>query len=169
MNLRTPLYFLASIAPSFHIVQGHLRGGELDSASASDAAPNRALQSYSPIADGTCNGDGGACGCGMGGDGTLMTMNQFYGDSNDQQVSGCGGAFQLTSVQWDAEWGGSLSKFPSILASIGFSQAPSFYGWEDCCYHCGYNLQLAGKLTSGWFCEKDFFSTGIWLKGKDTH
>jgi hypothetical protein len=24
---------------------------------------------------------------------------------------------------------------------------------------------LAGRLSSGWYCEKDFFSTGIWLKG----
>ncbi len=111
-----------------------------------------------------CDGNGGACNCGMGGDGSVITMNRFYGDYNDEQVMGCGGAFALTGGSLSGQWGGSQD---SLAASIGidFSQGASYYGWEGCCYVCGANLQLAGRLSSGWYCEKDFFSTGIWLKG----
>jgi len=111
-----------------------------------------------------CDGNGGACSCGYGGDGAVITMNRFFGDSNDEQVMGCGGAFALTGASLSGQWGGTQD---SLAASIGldFSQGASYYGWEGCCYVCGANLQLAGKLSSGWYCEKDFFSTGIWLKG----
>jgi len=40
--------------------------------------------------------------------------------------------------------------------------------WESCCAVCGSNMQEAGQLTAGWSCKKDFFSTGIWLKGCST-
>ena len=37
--------------------------------------------------------------------------------------------------------------------------------WENCCNECGQQLERVGLLRSGWWCEKDFFNTGIWLKG----
>jgi len=37
--------------------------------------------------------------------------------------------------------------------------------WETCCQNCGTTLQNDNVLSPGWYCEKDFFSTGIWLKG----
>lgn len=119
-----------------------------------------------------CNGDGGACGCGLGGDGHLISMNRFWGDDNDEQVFGCGGAFALDGASWDAQWGGTLSESgpeANVLQSIGvsFSQGASFDGWEGCCLICGANLQMTGKISSGWYCQKDLFSTGIWLKGRN--
>jgi hypothetical protein len=99
-------------------------------------------------------------------------MNRFFGDNNDQKVHGCGGAFQLTGASLNQQWGGTLSSSgpeASVATSIGldFSQQTSADGWEGCCNICGFNLQMAGKISDGWFCEKDFFSTGIWLKGKN--
>jgi hypothetical protein len=107
-----------------------------------------------------CAGDGGACQCGQGGDGSLITLNRFWGDATDEQVFGCGGAFHLDGATLEAQYGGD----PTGSLGLSFSQADSFDGWEGCCYICGLNLQIAGKLSSGWYCEKDFFSTGIWLK-----
>ncbi len=120
-----------------------------------------------------CAGNGGACECGMTGNGNIITMDRFYGDNNDEQVMGCGGAFQLTGASWNTQWGGTLSETgpqASIMNTIGltFSQSASYDGWEGCCTICGLNLQLSGKLSSGWYCQKDFFSTGIWLRGKNT-
>jgi hypothetical protein len=37
--------------------------------------------------------------------------------------------------------------------------------WEAGCMTCAQNLVNAGKLSNGWRCVKDTFSTGIWLKG----
>lgn len=116
----------------------------------------------------TCVGDGGACGCGRGGDGKLITLNRFFGDDSDQQVWGCGGAFSLNGGTWGAEWAATTTGTSAgTKAGMDFSQQVSYDGWEGCCFICGANLQLAGKLSSGWYCEKDFFSTGIWLKGKN--
>ena len=120
-----------------------------------------------------CAGNGGACECGMTGNGNIITMDRFYGDNNDEQVMGCGGAFQLTGASWNTQWGGTLSETgpqASIMNTAGltFSQSASYDGWEGCCTICGLNLQLSGKLSSGWYCQKDFFSTGIWLRGKNT-
>lgn len=122
-----------------------------------------------PITD-FCTGDGGACGCGAGGDGSRITLNRFWGDDSDEQVWGCGGAFRLEAVTLDQQWGGTLTMEgpqAEVSRSLGltFGQEDSFDGWEGCCYICGANLQIAGKISSGWYCEKDFFSTGIWLKG----
>jgi hypothetical protein len=99
-------------------------------------------------------------------------MNRYYGDNNDEQVYGCGGAFQLSGADLDLQWGGALSqggREANIAAGLGlnFAQQESFDGWEGCCYICGVNLQIAGKISDGWYCEKDFFSTGIWLKGRN--
>ena len=111
---------------------------------------------------GSCNGDGGACECGSGGDGKRITLNRFWGDGSDEQVYGCGGAFHLSGADLSAQYG---SDGGSGAIGINFDQAASYDGWEGCCTICGMNLQIAGKLASGWYCEKDFFSTGIWLKG----
>ncbi len=109
-----------------------------------------------------CTGNGGACGCGESSDGaSKITMNRFWGDDNDEKVYGCGGAFRLDAVSWDAQWDGALSG----TFGTSFIQDASLDGWEGCCWICGVNLQMAGKLSDGWYCEKDFFSTGIWLKG----
>jgi hypothetical protein len=83
---------------------------------------------------------------------------------------GCGGAFKLDGASWSAQWGGTLSETgpeASVMQSVGltFSQSASYDGWEACALICGVNLQIAGKLSPGWYYEKDFFSTGIWLKG----
>jgi hypothetical protein len=103
-----------------------------------------------------CAGDGGACQCGQGGDGTLITLNSFWGDATDEQVYGCSGAFHLDGATFDGQYGGDLN------GPLGLSD--SFDGWEGCCNICGMNLQIAGKLSSGWYCEMDSSSTGIWLK-----
>jgi hypothetical protein len=88
-------------------------------------------------------------------------MNRFYGDDNDEKVYGCEDAFMLTGAEWNAQWGGALSADgpeANVLNSFGvtFSQEASFDGWEGCCNICGLNLQMSGKITDGWFCEKDF-------------
>jgi hypothetical protein len=111
-----------------------------------------------------CDPNGGSCRCGAGGDGSVITLNRFWGDSSDEQVWGCGGAFQLSGASLSGQWGGSQDG-NAINAGFDFSQSASYHGWEGCCNICGMNLQLAGRLSSGWYCEKDFFSTGIWLKG----
>jgi hypothetical protein len=82
-----------------------------------------------------CTGNGGACGCGYGGDGKLLSMNRFFGDGNDMKVDGCGGAFTLSSMDLSASWGGEMSETgPSASATqsvaAGFSQQPSHDGWE---------------------------------------
>jgi hypothetical protein len=110
---------------------------------------------------------GGTCICGMGGDGApLITMNNFGGDFNDQKVFGCGGAFQLASggigTNVDCSGEGCSS---GGMAGFGFEQADSYYGWEGCCAVCGTVLQHNGLLSAGWNCQKDFFATGIWLRG----
>lgn len=110
-----------------------------------------------------CDGDGGTCICGNAGDGTAITLNRFWGNSLDEKVWGCGGAFHLDGATLDSQWGGDLES-ASLAAGVSFSQDQSFDGWEGCCAMCGMNLEIAGKLSSGWYCEKDMFSTGIWLK-----
>jgi hypothetical protein len=117
-----------------------------------------------------CEGGGDACGCGLGGDGGQISMNRFWGNDNDEKVFGCGGAFALDGASWDAQLGGTLSETGgevSAMQSAGltFSQSASYDGWEGCCLICGVNLELTGKISTGWYCVKDFFSTGIWLKG----
>ncbi|GAU90245.1 hypothetical protein RvY_02692 [Ramazzottius varieornatus] len=37
--------------------------------------------------------------------------------------------------------------------------------WESNCASCGLWLQQSGLIYPGWYCEKDSWSTGIWLKG----
>jgi hypothetical protein len=90
--------------------------------------------------------------CGAGDDGNLIWLNNFEGDSTDEQVFGCN-TFHLDGATWNAQLGADV-----------FGSSDSFDGWEGCCYVCGLNLQIAGLLSPGWYCEKDFFSTGIWLK-----
>jgi hypothetical protein len=85
-----------------------------------------------------CDGDGGACVCGMGDDGGQISMYSFWGDENDEKVMGCHG------IELDN------------------------FAWDHCCNMCAYNLVHAGKLSPGWSCEKDSFHTGIWLKGAYT-
>ena len=124
---------------------------------------------------GYCDPNGGTCLCGSGGNSETgkfspITLNRFYGDTTDQKVWGCGGAFQLTALEFNAQWqktftSGSTSEKISLDMGISFAQQDSYLGWEACCYICGANLQMAGKLSSGWYCEKDLASTGIWLKG----
>jgi hypothetical protein len=104
-------------------------------------------------------------------------MDRFFGDDNDEKVEGCGGAFELSSASLNQQWGGTLSGTgpeANVATSIGldFSQQTSFDGWSGCCNICGYNLQIAGKISDGWYCERDgifggLFATGIWLKGKN--
>merc|ERR1719408_855361 len=36
--------------------------------------------------------------------------------------------------------------------------------WEDGCKQCGQYLESSKQICSGWYCAKDTFSTGIWLK-----
>lgn len=129
--------------------------------------------SQSPIGANTCNGNGGSCFCGAGSDGNRISINRFFGDQNDEQVFGCGGAFRLSTADWNSQWGGTLTQNgpeASVAHGFGFSftQDESADGWEGCCNICGLNLQMAGKISDGWYCEKDFFSTGIWLKGIHT-
>ena len=126
----------------------------------------------SPVS--TCSGGGGACGCGNSGDGKLISMSRFYGDKNDQKVYGCGGAFHLSGASWNAQWGGKLTESGPEAnalqeAGITFTQSASFDGWEGCCLICGRNLEIAGKISDGWYCEKDWINSGIWLKGKEMH
>lgn len=83
----------------------------------------------------TCTGNGGACGCGKGGDNNLMTLNRFFGDNNDEKIWGCGGAFKLAGATWNSQWGGSLSAGgpeANVLHSVGvdFKQDASYDGWE---------------------------------------
>ena len=91
-----------------------------------------------------------------------ITLNRFDSDGTDEKVWGCGGNFYLSG----ASLSGTLAKEPSAEIGLSFSQSDSFYGWEGCCSVAGEALQSRGYLSDGWFCEKDFFSTGIWLKGK---
>ncbi|MEK8019800.1 MAG: hypothetical protein VSS75_023240, partial [Candidatus Parabeggiatoa sp.] len=37
--------------------------------------------------------------------------------------------------------------------------------WEACCDNCGSYLQNRNAINGGWNCKKDWFSTGIWLRG----
>jgi EGF-like domain len=104
-----------------------------------------------------CSGIGGACNVING-----ITLNRFDSDGTDEKVWGCGGNFYLSG----ASLSGTLAKEPSAEIGLSFSQSDSFYGWEGCCSVAGEALQSRGYLSDGWFCEKDFFSTGIWLKGK---
>jgi hypothetical protein len=113
-----------------------------------------------------CEPNGGSCWCGNGGDGGRITMNRFWGDFNDEKVEGCGGAFRLATVGGSAEFGSDGQVSGSV--GVQFVQEASYDGWEGCCNLCGTYLQAAGRLSSGWYCEKDFFSTGIWLKGVNT-
>ncbi|KAL3766030.1 hypothetical protein ACHAWU_002745 [Discostella pseudostelligera] len=115
----------------------------------------------SPLS-GLCEPNGGTCGCGKDGNGGVITLNRFWGDSSDEQVWGCGGAFALTGLELSQQWDSS-----TVQSSVGviFEQGDSYHGWEGCCQVCGLNLQMAGRLSSGWYCEKDLFATGIWLKG----
>jgi hypothetical protein len=82
----------------------------------------------------------------------------------------------LTGAALDQQWGGTLSETgPEVNDAtsivLDFSQQNSFNGWSGCYNICGYNLQMARKISDGWYCEKDgiwgLFSTGIWLKGKN--
>ena len=101
-------------------------------------------------------------------------MNSFVGDENNEKIYGCGGAFQLTGSTLNQQWGGTPCETgpeANVAAILGleFSQQDSYDGWEGCCYICGANLQMAGKLSDGWSCQKnsEIFATGIWLKGKN--
>mmetsp|Transcript_33379 Transcript_33379/g.53481 ORF Transcript_33379/g.53481 Transcript_33379/m.53481 type:complete len:185 (+) Transcript_33379:47-601(+) len=106
---------------------------------------------------------GGACHCGYGGDGAILTLNRFTGDD---KVYGCGGAFRLSGAEASAEWqGSSAGQSGSGSLMFSFTQDSSYDGWEGCCFICGKNLEIADMIESGWYCEKDAFSTGIWLKG----
>jgi hypothetical protein len=111
-----------------------------------------------------CDSDGGTCTCGSDGNGNLITLNRFWGDKSDEKVWGCGGAFALQSASIDASAelsDKSLSK--GVNVGLDFGTEPSYYGWEGCCAVCGTNLEALGFLSSGWYCDKDLFSTGIWL------
>ena len=126
--------------------------------------------SVGPVS-GFCDPNGGACKCGSdgGADGnTPIVLNRFWEEQTDTQVSGCGGNFQLSGLELGVQWQ-STGLTQSVGGSMGldFSAKKSYLGWEACCYICGANLQLAGKLLSGWYCEKDGLvgATGIWLKG----
>ena len=110
-----------------------------------------------------CTGRGGGCRCATASDGQAITMNRFYGDNNDEKVWGCGGAFRLSGFEWDAQMNGAISS----SFGVNFVQDLSAEGWEGCCWICGASLQVLGKLSDGWYCEKDLFSTGIWLKGRN--
>ena len=108
-----------------------------------------------------CSGNGGACSV-INTPSGLITLNRFDADGTDEKVWGCGGAFKLDGATLAA----SLKKEPSADISLSFSQGDSFAGWEGCYNSAGEALQSRGYLSDGWFCEKDFFATGIWLKGK---
>jgi hypothetical protein len=104
-----------------------------------------------------CSGNGGACTALEG-----ITLNRFDADGTDEKVWGCGFKFSLTGVELAA----TLAEEPSAEVKLSFGQSESFLGWEGCCAAAGEALQSRGYLSDGWFCEKDFFGTGIWLKGK---
>ena len=104
-----------------------------------------------------CGGTGGACYVF-----DKITLNRFDGDGTDEKVWGCGGGFSLSG----ASLKGTIEKEPSAEISLTFSQTDSFYGWDGCCAAAGEALQSRGYLSDGWYCERDAFSTGIWLKGK---
>jgi Notch-like protein len=108
-----------------------------------------------------CSGTGGACTV-LSTDKYTISLNRFDADRTDQKVWGCGGAFQLKG----SDVSGKLEKEPSAAIGLSFAQEDSFFGWEGCCSVAGEAMQSRGYLSDGWFCEKDFFSTGIWLKGK---
>ena len=105
--------------------------------------------------------DWGACTV-LSTDKYTISLNRFDADRTDQKVWGCGGAFQLKG----SDVSGKLEKEPSAAIGLSFAQSDSFFGWEGCCSVAGEAMQSRGYLSDGWFCEKDFFSTGIWLKGK---
>ena len=44
------------------------------------------------------------------------------------------------------------------------SNCPSGYSWEACCAQCGFYMQLQGRVSRGWYCERAG-GYGIWLKG----
>jgi hypothetical protein len=84
------------------------------------------------------------------------------------------GAFALDGATWSAQWGGTFSETgpeASVMQELGisFSQSASYDGWEGCCLICGVNLELAGKISTGWYCEKDFFLLGFGSRDKVTH
>ena len=125
-----------------------------------------ALATIVPHYTSACQNNGGACVCGSGGDGSIITLNRFFGDQTDMQVWGCGGAFALSGATVGADVEATPEELSAgINVGLQFEQQSSFYGWEGCCYVCGKNLETIGSLSPGWYCEKDFFSTGIWLKG----
>lgn len=109
-----------------------------------------------------CSGNGGACTVLSPTGKSPISLNVFNVDRTDQKVWGCGGAFALKG----ADLKSTLAKEPSQEIAFSFSASESFYGWEGCCNVAGEAMQSRGFLSDGWFCEKDFFSTGIWLKGK---
>jgi hypothetical protein len=109
-----------------------------------------------------CSGNGGACTVFQGS--PSITLNKFDADGTDEKVWGCGGEFKFTGM----ELKGTLQKEPSLEVSLSFSQTDSYYGWEGCCTVAGEAMQSRGYLSDGWYCEKDWGNTGIWLKGK-TH
>lgn len=108
-----------------------------------------------------CDANGGTCTCAKDGNGMPITVN-FYGDTTDEKVYGCGGAFSLSGADLTATVEGEV---PGGSAGISFLSQDSYYGWEGCCTLCGEILQANGKISSGWQCNKDFFATGIWLVG----
>ena len=104
-----------------------------------------------------CSGNGGACNVIAG-----ISLNRFKSDKTSERVWGCGGAFQLTGATLAA----TLAAEPSADISLSFNKQESFLGWEGCCMAAGEALQSRGFLSDGWSCEKDIYSTGIYLKGK---
>jgi EGF-like domain len=108
-----------------------------------------------------CSGNGGACAAVSTGS-VNFNLKRFNADGTDEKVEGCGGGLQLTGGQLSA----TLSAEPSASLGLSFSTSESFYGWEGCCAAVGEAMQSRGYLSDGWYCEKDTFNTGIWLKGK---
>mmetsp|Transcript_78285 Transcript_78285/g.155124 ORF Transcript_78285/g.155124 Transcript_78285/m.155124 type:complete len:103 (-) Transcript_78285:78-386(-) len=75
----------------------------------------------------------------------------------------------LVVVYGDVDCGNGMH-----VANAGPVMDEKVYGivgsWEKGCHDCGENLQNKGIIPdSKWYCQKDFFNTGIWLKHDSTN
>ncbi|OWA54640.1 hypothetical protein BV898_19039 [Hypsibius exemplaris] len=79
--------------------------------------------------------------------------------------------FFVANVVYSAPSGTGCGPGRSVSGGAGDNMdakvqgCPNKQSWEACCAACGSALQSSNSIKSGWHCEKDFFSTGIWLKG----
>ena len=94
------------------------------------AEPTADAGTHAPMVVVGCNGDGGSCACGVGGDGTPIKMNHFFGDVNAERLNGCRNTFELTGAMWKSQWNGAGSTTAAESVSFDFEKQTAHYGLE---------------------------------------